>query len=199
MLPAIFTLLSQQYGLLCSANATIEAMEDFLKRESRHPTPMEQQQYNDETKKRDTAARVVEVALATLHKFCLYMPLEWTLVQKPEYDFVSVFLHLLREDTKYIKVSATGCLDAIAHRKLESDQWYRLVKALPVAVSEANQIAASKTVHDPNQVLIKNIPYHRALSKMLAYLLQNHIAFVTTDKYVVRTHAFLFLRMYNGN
>ena len=185
MLPAIYSLLGHQYGLLCSANTTIAAMEDFLKRESRQPTTIEQQQYTFETRKRDTSARVVEVALTTLQKFCLYMPLDWILAQKPEYDFISVFLHLLREDTKNIKVSATCCLDALAHRKLESDQWYRLVTALPVAVSEANQVSSSKPVNNPQQLLIDNLPFHRALSKMLAYLLQNHIAFVTTDKHVV--------------
>ena len=186
LLPPIFSFLSQQYGILCTCKNTIREMESFLAREARQPTPIEQKQYDNERRKRDNAARLVSSTTLTLQKFCLYMPLEWMLVQNADYDFVSVFLCLLRENTLSIQVQAATCLDALSHRKLESSDWFRLVSSIPASVSEANQAAQEASEgKDGVQILEEQLPFHLILSKMLANLLSCHIAHVTTDKHIV--------------
>ena len=161
-------------------------MESFLAREGRQPTPLEREQYNFEGKKREHSARLVESTVATLEKFCLYMPLDWMFTQNAEYDFVSVFLYLLRENTLSIQVLAVTCLDALSQRKLEPSDWFRLVSSIPASVSEANQAAQEVSEgKDGVQLLEEQLPFHLALSKMLANLLLCHIAHVTTDKYIV--------------
>ena len=108
-------------------------------------------------------------------------------VQNADYDFTSVFLHLLGESTNNINVLAVTCLDKLAHRKLEESQWFRLISCLPNAVSVANETAISSHQNDlsPNRHIVDFLLFHKSLSKFLASLLQNHISFVTTDKDVV--------------
>eukprot|EP00814_Leptocylindrus_danicus_P018484 CAMPEP_0116006852 /NCGR_PEP_ID=MMETSP0321-20121206/1967_1 /TAXON_ID=163516 /ORGANISM="Leptocylindrus danicus var. danicus, Strain B650" /LENGTH=1485 /DNA_ID=CAMNT_0003475469 /DNA_START=138 /DNA_END=4596 /DNA_ORIENTATION=+ len=187
LLSPIFAFLSQQYSILCTCKNTIREMESFLAREGRQPTPLEREQYNFEGKKREHSARLVESTVATLEKFCLYMPLDWMFTQNAEYDFVSVFLYLLRENTLSIQVLAVTCLDALSQRKLEPSDWFRLVSSIPASVSEANQAAQEVSEgKDGVQLLEEQLPFHLALSKMLANLLLCHIAHVTTDKYILK-------------
>ncbi len=187
MLPRVYSLLSTQYSQLAASKSMIGQMEAFLRQEARPPTPEEQQQYNKVIQTRDSAAKQMEPALTFLSTVCAFMPVEWMFVQNADYDFTSVFLHLLGESTNNINVLAVTCLDKLAHRKLEESQWFRLISCLPNAVSVANETAISSHQNDlsPNRHIVDFLLFHKSLSKFLASLLQNHISFVTTDKDVV--------------
>jgi len=75
-------------------------------------------------------------------------------------------------------------------RKLEFGPWFRLISALPQAVSEANAVqqelaSRSTSASEPHALLVAQLPYHRELSKMLALALSAHISHVTNDKDIV--------------
>lgn len=120
------------------------------------------------------------------------MPLDWTFGSNP--DFVGALLHLLREPS--VQVEAVACLEMLALRKLDAQQWIRLIRQLPTAVNEANgglneereerklnqQVGGEVDTTDP---LALQLPYHRALSRMLAYTVSANVSHITTDKNMV--------------
>lgn len=121
------------------------------------------------------------------------MPLDWTFGNNP--DFVGALLHLLREPS--VQVEAVACLERLAMRKLDAEQWMRLIRQLPTAVTEANvklletreELLLDKQVgggEDDKDPLALQLPYHRALSRMLSYTLSTNISHITTDKNLVR-------------
>lgn len=128
------------------------------------------------------------------------MPLDWTFGSSP--DFVGALLHLLREPS--VQVDAVTCLENLALRKLDAHQWMRLIRELPVAVAEANrglndarderlldkQVGGEVDDTDP---LALQFPYHRALSRMLAFAVSTNVSHISTDKNLVRSGQFVSL------
>jgi hypothetical protein len=145
-------------------------------------SPEESSMYELERNRQTHASTLIQDCLTTLAQFCHSMPLDWTFGNHP--DFVGAFLHLLREPS--VQVEVVACLEQLAMRKLDSDQWMRLIRQLPTAVTEANvrlleareelllekQVGGEEEDKDP---LAVQLPYHRALSRMLAYTLSTNI------------------------
>lgn len=189
----MFSLMAEEYGILVSAKQNLFQMEDYLLQNGRsvyQMTSEERSQYTIEENRQELAGNLVAQSLITMEKFCRYMPLDWVTTTDNGYDFISVFLHLLREDTASLQVSSLACLEAVAIRKLEFGPWFRLVSSLPQAVSEANaaqQEIASRSANasEPHALLVAQFPFHRELSKMLSSLLSAHIAHITNDKAIV--------------
>lgn len=163
-------------------------MEKYLAANGRNVSQMtaeEQTMFKKEKKKLDNAARIVVDSLCTLQKFCHSMPFDWMFGNKFGLDFIAMYLHLLRESTASIQLEAVACLEALALRKLEFDPWYRLLSSLPQAVSEANQVAQQESERRGENFLVEQFPFHRSLSRMLAYLISAHVAHITTEKEMI--------------
>jgi Importin beta-related nuclear transport receptor len=197
-LPLIFELISFQYSLVNNAKGTITEMCNYLVSTSRtvyQMTPQEKPMFEEQVLKRDNAGKIVADCLSTLEKFCQSMPIEWMLSNLHNCDFISALLHLLREDTADIHVLSVACLQQIVLRKIDYTQWLRLVSSLPGAINEANDASTKqesikatsegKTL-DNLEVLVDKYPFHRALSKMLAYTISAHIAHITNDKDITK-------------
>ena len=157
-------------------------------------TPEESSMYQAERNNQSHACTLIQDCLATLAQFCHSMPLDWTFGSNP--DFVGALLHLLREPS--VQVDAVTCIENLALRKLDAHQWMRLIRQLPVAVEEANvglnqdrderllekQVGGDVDDTDP---LALQFPYHRALSRMLAFTVSTNVSHITTDKNLVRS------------
>eukprot|EP00587_Corethron_hystrix_P001604 CAMPEP_0113303620 /NCGR_PEP_ID=MMETSP0010_2-20120614/3961_1 /TAXON_ID=216773 ORGANISM="Corethron hystrix, Strain 308" /NCGR_SAMPLE_ID=MMETSP0010_2 /ASSEMBLY_ACC=CAM_ASM_000155 /LENGTH=1151 /DNA_ID=CAMNT_0000157649 /DNA_START=890 /DNA_END=4346 /DNA_ORIENTATION=- /assembly_acc=CAM_ASM_000155 len=124
---------------------------------------------------------MLQTSLVMLDKFCQQMPLEWIL--NTTHDFVSVFLHLMKETTSSIQVQSVSCLYSLAGRKLESNTWFQLITSLPPAVAAAEQESA-KDEGGTND-LVNKLPFHKKLSKMLSQIVSSNIAHITTDKEIM--------------
>lgn len=132
--------------------------------------------------------------------------------QQPHLDFCAAFFHLMREPTGHINVLAVECLEQLAVRgKLSYSQWMQWITDLPVSVGEANQLLTSQeveyvqvqeaartgqpprkninnnggitTASDP---LVLHLDFHRGLSRMLATVVNSHIAHMTVDKELLK-------------
>jgi len=117
--------------------------------------------------------------LSLLHTFCIWMPVEWA--DSPTHDFISVFLHLLRESTGNLNVKAATCLDALCGRRTDNNLYARLIVDLPKSIAEANAC-------NPTDDLVKltlALDFHRTVSSSLAHLLQANIHKITDDKSIV--------------
>lgn len=193
-LPLIFAMLSEEYGIVASAKATLREMEAYLVSAGRtvaQMSPDERSMYDTQLARRDGAARLVADSLRTIERFCTAMPLDWILAGSAANggsDFVAALFHLMREDVAKIQVLSVRCLEQLATRKLEAGAWMKFVTALPPAIGEANDAAAQQQAgRNINQMdlLVEQLPFHRGLSKMLATLLSAHVSQITTDKDVV--------------
>ena len=165
-IPLMFDLLSSQYNILSTAKNNVLEMCKYLSTNGRLLSSMsipEQEMYDVQVRKRDSAARVVGDVLATIEKFCQSMPTNWMLpldestnassstnhdgeiVPPPpnqtNCDFLAALLHLLREQTSQLQVLAVRCLYQLFQRKLEFKDWLRLISLLPQAVSDANDVS----------------------------------------------------------
>ena len=122
-------------------------------------------------------------------------------------DFVAAFLHLLREPDFSIQIRAIECLEQLTIRgKLDVPQWIRLIRDLPMAIQEGNQLynttlqeyrsvemrvkednngdmAALITTED--SLLAAQVDYHRALSKLLSCVLSSHVAHISSNKTIL--------------
>ena len=131
------------------------------------------------------------------------MPLDWTFGSNP--DFVGALLHLIREPS--VQVDAVTCLENLAMRKLDANQWMRLIRQLPVAIADAHaglnaarderlldkQVGGEVDDTDP---LALEFPYHRALSRMLAFTVSTNVSHITTDKNLVSAgHYVLYVQL----
>jgi len=193
-LPLVFSLLSGQYSLVCSAKGSLKEMEKYLVNNGRmlsQINPEEKSVYDAQIRKRDCAGRLVADCLGTIEKFCQSMPLDWITISSNGCDFVSALLHLLREDVAQIRVLSVLCLEQLVLRKLEYDHWWRFISSLPTAVTEANDIASQNdtlkaTVEgkELNKVLalVDKLTFHRSLSRMLSGMVSAHIANISVDK-----------------
>lgn len=148
--------------------------------------------YQTEMKRKEQAGKLIADCLVTLERFCASMPLEWIMGRQP--DFTAALLHLLREPAT--QVQAVACLEQLAFRKIDFQQWMRLVSLLPQAVGEANQAAQVEQVQAQTEravggnvgstdPLAMQLDFHRSLSRMLAVLVSAHISHITTDKQIV--------------
>jgi len=189
LLPLLYNLLSEQYVIVSKGKNTMNEMEVFLANNGRNTSQMtaeENVMYDKERKKIDNTSKVIVACIVTLQKFCHSMPLEWMFGNKLGLDFVSVYLHLLRESTASIQLEAVACLEALALRKLEFDPWYRLISELPEKVREANDAAQKDIQQRGGNYLVEEFPFHRSLSRMLALLISSHVAHITTEKEMIQ-------------
>ena len=192
ILQPLFSLLSNQYGSILQSKSTLQQMNAYLASQNRTTAQMnneERMQYQQQVNSRDQAASTVADALITLEKFCQSMPLDWMFVVKDGMDFVSALQHLLQEDTAKINVLAVACLYQLSMRKLESEQWWRLIGTLPGALYEASVAAgnrASERGLQPNSIemLVEQLEFHKNVSKMGSTLISAHVAYITADKEV---------------
>lgn len=190
ILPPLFELLSKQYGDVNSAKGTLQSMHQFLASSGRtvaQMAPDERAQYQHQLDRRDAAGGIVADVLGTLEKFCQSMPLDWMLQVENGIDFVAALLHLLQEDVANIQVLSVACLQQLSWRKLDQNQWLRLVSSIPPALFEASNAAAQRANErgiSPNSVemLVEQLEFHRGLSKMGSTLVSSHLAHITTDK-----------------
>jgi len=190
ILPPLFELLSKQYGDVNSAKNTLKAMNQYLASSGRTIAQMssdEHVQYEQQIDIRDTAGGIVADILGTLEKFCQSMPLDWMFNVEHGIDFVAALLHLLKEDVANIQVLSVACFQQLSMRKLDQNQWFRLVSSLPPALFEATNAAAQRASErgiDPNSidVLVEQLEFHRSISKMGSTLVSSHLAHITTDK-----------------
>jgi hypothetical protein len=156
-------------------------------------SPEEAAMYQTETSRKTQASMLINDCLITLSRFSHSMPLDWMYGTTP--DFVAALLHLLREPA--LQVECLACLEELALRKLDSQQWMRLIQQLPVAVADANQRYTEEREElrlekqlggnvDSTDPLALQLPYHRALSRTLAYTISTNISHITTEKKIVR-------------
>jgi len=176
LLPQIFEFCSRQFNVLTTAKGTKNAMETHLSSAGRNPNQHEQQLYDDEKTKISIAGKMLETSLVMLNNFCLQMPLEW--MSNTTYDFVSVFLLLMKEKSSSIQIHAISCLHSLGSRKIEHAVWFRLITSIPPAVAAAEQEAATDS-------LVMKLQFHRKLSKMLSHIVSGNIALITTDKEIM--------------
>lgn len=157
-------------------------------------TPEERVQYQQQIDKRDVAGAIVADVLGTLEKFCQSMPLDWMFNldnQQKGIDFIAALLHLLQEDTANIQVLSVACLQQLSMRKLEQDQWFRIISSLPSALFEASNAAAKRAAErglpSPHclEMLVEQLDFHKSVSKMGSMLISAHLAHITTDKDIV--------------
>lgn len=191
LLPSLLELLSKQYVDLGTTKATLKGMHVFLASSGRttaQMTPDERTQYQQQLDWRDAAGSIIADALGTLEKFCQSMPIDWMFkAQDGVTDFVAAFLHLLKEDTANIQVLSLACFHQLAMRKLEYEQWFRLISAMPSAFFEANNAAVERASEkgietNSDDMLVDQLEFHRSLSKMSSALISAHLAHITTDK-----------------
>jgi len=190
ILPLLFELLSKQYGDLNNAKNTLTQMNQYLASSGRttaQMSPEERAQYQIQLDKRDAAGAILADELGTIEKFCQSMPLDWMFKVENGVDFVAALLHLLQEDIAKIQVLSVACLQQLALRKLDPDQWFRVISSLPAALFEASQASAKRASErgiDPNciEMLVEQLDYHRSLSKMGSMLVTCHLAHITADK-----------------
>ena len=204
LLPPLFELLSTQYSQVNTAKTTLHGMNTYLASNGRNPsqmTPEERQQYQQQLEKRTMAGNIVADVLFTLEKFCQSMPLDWMFntnannqqqqQQQQGIDFIAALLHLLQEDTANIQVLAVSCLQQLSMRKLEQEQWFRLINALPSALFEASnasaQRASERGLPSPHclEMLVEQLEFHKCVSKMGSTLVSAHLAHITADKDIV--------------
>jgi len=161
---------------LSSSNRTISQM-----------TPEESSQYKQQVNIRDASGGIVADVLITLEKFCQSMPLDWMLKVDNGIDFVSALLFMLQEDTSKIQLLSVSCIQQLSMRKLDQNQWLRLVTSIPPALFEASNAAAKRAAEKgvaPNSIdmLVEQLDYHKSISKMCSTLISAHLAHITTDK-----------------
>eukprot|EP00970_Alexandrium_tamarense_P003318 scaffold529_cov196-Alexandrium_tamarense.AAC.14 len=192
VLTPLFELLSKQYGDVNNAKSTLQGMNAYLASNGRttaQMTPEERAQYQQQLDRRDAAGCLVADALGTLEKFCQSMPLDWMFNVKNGNDFVAALLHLLQEDVANIQVLAVACLQQLSMRKLEQDQWFRLISSLPSALFEASNANAQRAnergvAPHSIEMLVEQLEFHRNISKMGSTLISAHLANITTDKHI---------------
>jgi len=167
--------------------------------------------YEQQIRKRDGTARRLGDCLETIEKCCRSMPTDWILgddttagaingpptvgaqnATSSERDFLVALLHLLREDTLQLQVQAVTCLQLLVSRKLEHQPWLRLMSKLPQAVSDAHDAVSNqdalegaangKSTVDPTTRLVKNLAFHRKLSKLLSLLASTNLSHISTDE-----------------
>lgn len=190
ILPPIFELLSKQFGDVVSSKATLQQMNQYLASNGRTVAQMtqdEQVQYQHQLDRREAAGSLVVDILGTIEKFCGSMPLDWMFKVEDGKDFVAALLHLLQENVANIQVLAVACLQQLSMRKLDENQFFRLVSSLPPALFEASNAAALRASErgvDPNSIdmLVEQLKFHRSLSKMGSTLVTAHLAHITADK-----------------
>jgi hypothetical protein len=184
VLTPLFELLSKQYGDVNNAKSTLQGMNAYLASNGRttaQMTPEERAQYQQQLDRRDAAGCLVADALGTLEKFCQSMPLDWIFNVKNGNDFVAALLHLLQEDVANIQVLAVACLQQLSMRKLEQDQWFRLISTLPSALFEASNANAQRAnergvAPHSIEMLVEQLEFHRNISKMGSTLISAHLA-----------------------
>jgi hypothetical protein len=157
--------------------------------------------YQNEKDRLSKAISLIQDCLVTLAHFCNTMPLDWTFGNSP--DFLGALLHMLREPS--VQVEVLKCLENLAQRKLDGNQWIYLIRQLPIAVSEANfgwnqaheeqilEQQVSGNFSSEKNLLVLQLPYHRALSRMLALTVSTNVLHITTDKNLVSKHSFEIL------
>mmetsp|Transcript_24924 Transcript_24924/g.38091 ORF Transcript_24924/g.38091 Transcript_24924/m.38091 type:complete len:1527 (-) Transcript_24924:34-4614(-) len=210
-LKLIFELLGSQYAIVNAAKLALKEMHTYLigcGRTVHQMTEQEKLMYTEQVKRRNHAGRIVGDCLGTIEKFCQSMPMDWILggigsgsggttndSSSNGHDFVGALFHLLREDTDQLQLQAVNCLQHIVQRKIEQPQWLRIIQTLPQAVSEANDVsnheqsilaaAEGRAGVDTIQLLVDKLPYHKALSKMMAHTASAHIAHITNDRSII--------------
>ena len=190
ILHPLFELLSKQYGDVNNAKSTLLAMNQYLASNGRtvaQMAPDERAEYQQQTDRRDAAGGIVADVLGTLENFCQSMPLDWMFNIENGVDFIAALLHLLKEDVADIQVLSIACLHMLSMRKLDQNQWFRLISSLPPALFEASNAAAQRANArgiEPNSIdmLVEQLKFHRSLSKMGSTLVTAHLAHITTDK-----------------
>lgn len=214
--------LHNMHLFLLSENRTIHSM-----------TPPEATAYQKESQQRQDLALLLSDALRTLEQFCSTLPVAWMLGSGGEgdtstatstannnlnantnaagsvlavthCDFLSAFLHLLREPDAQVQVRAVECLEQISLRgKLDFTQWMRLVRELPIAIQEANKVYGkdqeeyrlvelrATTTGSSNDgavlpdPLTLQVDFHRALSKLLSSVVASHISHISSNKHIL--------------
>lgn len=191
LLPLIYELLNIQYTILSSTKQTLKEMENYLLSTGRTCSlstmnDAEQIQYNKQKNKLMTSSKMIYDCLITIEYFCISMPLEWMFNPKQQqHDFISIFLHLLREDVSGINIQSVKCLEALSLRKLDFTMWMRLLQSLPTSVSEAHGIISESCTNRGivgMDYLVLQFKFHRRLSRLFSHLISAHIAFITAEK-----------------
>lgn len=208
-LPLFFQLLERSYPTIQQSKATLHSMHCYLLSESRtvdNVSVEEAAAYEKAKRQRQDAGLLLADTLVTLEKFCATLPVTWMLgggesnnsgapAAVAQCDFVAAFLHLLRESDAQVQVRAIECLEQLTMRgKLDFSQWMRLLKELPAAFQEANQIFASEQEFRSVEARATNssdaiqdsltlqVDFHRALSRLLACVVSSHISHVSSNK-----------------
>jgi hypothetical protein len=225
-LPLFFHSLEQNYPLLQQYKNEIYNMHLFLLSENRSVytmSEMEQTIYNTTQQKRQDMGQIISDTLITLEKFCTTLPVSWMLGnshsdevttattattsngnQNHNCDFVAAFLHLLREPDQQIQIRSIECIEQLTMRgKLDIRQWIRLIKDIPIAFNEGNQLSSNtqeyrnveRRVQQQNNstdgnistedALAIQVDYHRALSRLLSCVLSSHVAHISSNTHIM--------------
>jgi len=193
-LPLMFGIL-EHYSYLAQRKAALHNMRSYLLANGRTLSQMsaeEKSMYQKEMDHLKFASTLINDCLKTLSRFCNSMPLDWTFGTSP--DFLKAFLYLLREPS--VQVEAIACIEKLALRKLDIEQWTLLIRQLPSAIKEANaaigqdaeEVQLEKQIggnFDTTDTLTLQLPYHRAISRMLSYVVSTNISQITTDKKII--------------
>lgn len=185
----------EHYSYLAQKKATLHNMRSYMLTNGKmlsHLTTDERLMYQTEMDNMKFASTMINDCLKTLSRFCNYMPLDWTMGKNPE--FLTAFFHLLREPS--VQLEAVSCLEKLALRKLDIEQWNILIRQLPPAIKEANaamkqdseEMQLEKQIGgsvDTTDSLTLQLPYHREVSRMLSYVVSTNISHMTTDKKIV--------------
>jgi len=205
-IPLLYDLLSTQYSTLCDAKNTLLEMQKYLvanSRTIRQMTIEEKSMYDTQVKIKTNAGRIIADCLRTIEKFCQSMPCDWMLPNtssspSANSDFLSALLHLLREDTAKLQVLSVRCFQQLLQRKLEMQDWLKIISLLPQAISEANAISNNEEMiraaaegntntkaENELDILVKKFTFHKTLSKMLAQAASGYVAYIS-DRSVIK-------------
>ena len=231
-LPLFYNTLQRNYKLLTQYRNEIYNMHLFLLSEHRSIrtiTPNELFSYQMKQQQLHDIGQSISDTLVTLERFCTTLPVSWMLGNGPTAssgptddtivlgsnsnetnppsgcDFVSAFLHLLREPEYSIQIRAIDCLEQLTIRgKLDVHQWIRLIRDLPVAFQEGNQLykttlqeyrTVEARVQEDNSaipipptedsLLAAQVDYHRALSKLMSCIVSSHVAHISSNKQIL--------------
>jgi len=123
------------------------------------------------------ASTLIKAALEMMAIFSQSQGIKAEFAFNKDYDFVVVYLHLLREMNDDIRISAATCLKYLCGRKMETDKFFRLVELFPNFVAEASKASASLPMTD-------QLPFHILLSEAMSSLITVNIASITNCKQI---------------
>mmetsp|Transcript_14279 Transcript_14279/g.29330 ORF Transcript_14279/g.29330 Transcript_14279/m.29330 type:complete len:1346 (-) Transcript_14279:24-4061(-) len=145
--------------------------------------------YKQHLASNDESTELLKLGLEVCCTLCKHMPVGWTLpdpnavetstTTASNPDFLSIYLHLLRESKSDVNLLAAKSLSNLTSRKLPPYMWERVIFELPTKLSEAQRIL------DGTVSLTGLLPLHREMSTILSSTISNNVAKITENKRIV--------------